>query len=216
MRYAMAIAAILILAGCKVGGISLPGAPNPGATWPGGGPAVVSMAATDWDFRDPTGAHGHPEQATSGVTFAFVGEVDMLTTDVSIAAKDRVHALVRIDAPPTTTFRASEGTCPPTFRIFLEVRFDNLTANGGEDGRWWARLQGQPVTPGTSVTDVSLTDLSQWSNVQGHIASDRPAEFKATITKLGAVGITFGGCAFAHGVIPSGEARVTISEFSVQ
>ncbi len=206
MRIAV-IGAAALLAACHV---SIPGVTQ---NWPGGGPATVSLDPADWDFRNDTGAHGHPEGP--GVSFLWSGEVDYLTTDVSIAATQRAHAVVRLAvASGMPTFVAADGCTPAAMRIMLEVRGDDLRQ---EDGRWWARLDGPPLqAPADYDLDVSIADLTQWSNVQGHVASDRENQFKGAMANLGAVGITFGGCFFGHGASPqNGTVRLTITEFTV-
>jgi hypothetical protein len=207
MRYAIILAALL-LAGC--GGKSLPGSGG----WAGGGPATVSMNPTAWACR-----YASPCQITAagtGFTLMFPAEIDYLTTNVSIAAKDRVIVKVQVEAVSgAPTFSATDGCAPATFGIMLEVRNDDMRS---EDGRWWSRL-GRPALTATMqyVLDIETTDLSQWSNVQGHIATDRPAQFNAAIANLGAVGLTFGACAFGHGVsVNGGSAKMTVTEFTVQ
>src|ERR1043165_214294 len=187
-----AILAALLLAGCHGGGI-----PGGNTGWPGGGPSTVSMNAADWDFRNDTGAHGHPD---AGPSFIWSGEVDYLTTDVSIAATDRAKATVKIEG--AGNFVAADGCTPAAFGIMLEVRNDDLRQ---EDGRWWARLQRPPLGNATYDFDVPITDLTQWSNVQGHVAMDRPDQFNAAMANIGAVGLTFGACSFGHGVTGSGK-----------
>src|SRR5689334_11103835 len=98
-----AILAALLLAGCGNGGSG--GGTSGG--WPGGGPATVSMNAGDWDFRNDTGAHGHPD---AGPSFLWTSEVDYLTTDVSIAATQSAKATVKIETVSgTPTFVAADG-----------------------------------------------------------------------------------------------------------
>ncbi len=206
MRH-VAIIAALLLAGC--GGKSLPGAEG----WAGGGPATVSMNPAAWTCR-----YASPYQITAagtGFTLMFPQEIDYLTTNVTIAAKDRVFVKVQIETVSgAPTFTATDGCTPAAFGIMLEVRGDDMRA---EDGRWWARLARPALSAGNYVMDGPLTDLSQWSNVQGHIATDRPAQFKAAVANLGAVGLTFGACAFGHGAsVTGGSAKMTVTEFSVQ
>ena len=210
---ALAILGLLILAGCA--GVSIPGV---GTWWPGGGPATVRMDAAAWDFRYGVGTPAHPAPAPVGFTFQFPasGEVDYLTTNVSINAKTIAHAVVKVEAVSgTPAFKATDGCTPAAFRIMLEARDDD---GRNVDKRWWARLNGPALSaPGNYVMDVSLTDLTQWSNVQGTIATVRPNNFRDAIANLGAVGITFGACAFGHGVsVTGGTARMTVTEFTVQ
>lgn len=207
----LAALALFALAGCGIAG--LPGT----VFWAGGGPAVVSMNPAAWTFRYGSGISGAPQAAPGGFAFTFPtsGDVDYLTTNVTIAAKGIAHAVAKIDAlSGAPTFAATDGCTPAAFRIMLEVRNDD---GSQEDGRWWARLNGPALsTPGSYVMDVSIADLSQWSNVLGHVATDRPAQFKAAMGNLGAVGFTFGACAFGHGVtVAGGSARMTVTAFAV-
>ncbi len=206
MRYVVVIVALL-LAGCGIK--SLPGSEG----WAGGGPSTVSMAAKDWTCR--YAAPCALTAASVGFSFVLPQETDYLTTNVAISAKTNARAVVKIEAVSgSPSFTATDGCLPAAFGIMLEVRNDDMRA---EDGRWWARLNRVPLAPGNYVMDVSLTDLGQWSNVQGHIATDRPAQFKAAVANLGAVGLTFGACAFGHGVsVTGGSAKMTVTEFTVQ
>jgi hypothetical protein len=190
----------------------------PGVGWSGGGPATVSVAASAWDFRYGTGISGHPTQEAAGFSFLFPtsGDVDYLTTNVSINAGSHVHCVAKVEAVSgSPMFVASDGGSPATFGVILEVRGDDMVS---EDGRWWARVnRGALWAPGNYTFDVPLTDLSRWSNVQGRIASDRPAQFRDAIANLGAVGLTFGAISFGHGVsVSGGTAKMTVTEFSVQ
>jgi len=212
MHRAIAFLGVLALAACHGGG----GGGAPAADgWAGGGPSIVSMDIENWNFRYGAGVPQHAQNVPGG-GFAFEfptsGDIDYLTTNVSIAAKDKAHAVIKIEGT-APTFTASDGCSPAAMHIMLEVRGDDIRQ---EDGRWWARLNGPPLGVGDYTIDVSVTDLSQWSNVQGHVATDRPAQFRGAMANLGAVGITFGACSFGHGVTATGSPRMTVTEFSVQ
>jgi hypothetical protein len=213
MRKASLLFGTLLLAGC---GLQVPGLPAGFTGWAGGGPSTVSMACGDWDFRYGSGMPAHPSCTASGIAFEWTGELDYLTTDVSTAAKDKAHAVIKLEAlSGSPVFKASDGGSPAACRIMLEVRNDDMRH---EDGRWWARLNGPALSaPGNYVMDVSIADLDQWSNVRGQVASTRANQFRAAMGKLGAVGITCGANSFGHGVsVEGGAVRVTITEVSVQ
>ncbi len=190
----------------------------PGMSWPGGGPSVVSMDPLDWNFRYGSGISGHPFPAINGFMFAIpsAGDVDYLTTDVSINAKEKVSFLVEIVTTGTPLFRATDGGSPASFGVMLEARNDDLVS---QDGRWWSRLHREPLGGGVFSFELSLTDLDEWSNVLGRTAASRPEAFRAAIANLGAVGFTFGATAFGHGVRVepgTGTAVFALRQFDVR
>lgn len=211
MRRFLLLAVSVFLASCAT--VSLPGLPCAGCRWAGGGPATVSMLAADWDFRDPRGLTGHPQQGPGGsITFKFDREVDMLTTDVSIAGKDRVRGVFRLEHDGSTSFRCAdggEGQTPPAFGLFIEVANDDLTVAG--DGRWWYEAARVALGgPAEYTIEAPFSNLGGWRNAGGKYARDRPAEFRSALARIGALGITFGCVSFAHGVFPqNGTATMT-------
>jgi hypothetical protein len=78
-------------------------------------------------------------------------------------------------------------------------------------------------TLGSSITGATVTvpfTADQWSDVNGQLGSSTAAltaSFQDALSKIGAVGLTFGGGCFAgHGVyLDSGSATFVVTGFAL-
>lgn len=183
-----------------------------------------TIEAGKWQFRYSTGMPRSPSPAIGGgFEFIFPGmanEVDYLTTPVRMAAKVRARITLSVDTssgePVFWAHNDAGGYCQPGFvRIMLQKYKDDMR---NADGRWWASVAFQIASPAMVMMEIPITDLSKWSNVYGQFASTRPDKFKSTMSNLGNVGVTFGGCNnFGHGVnTTGGVAKMTVTEFIVE
>lgn len=140
-----------------------------------------------------------------------------------------VSALATIDVSVTMTKDSGttyvyDGPAPgnpcdvaPSAHLLLVRHPDAL---GPGDPRWWWRGGSIPLGAGDITLSADLTDLSQWSDVNGLTADSSPAataRFHDVLRWLGTVGLTFGGgCFYGHGAwIDTGSARFTVTDFSV-
>lgn len=114
---------------------------------------------------------------------------------------------------PGANLVATEGTAPAAIHLFLWRRGDNLSCTGGPTGfqgyRYWSRM-GAPLTPGTHELIVPI-DVANWSDC--YAQSDAGA-FAATVGNLLAVGYSFGGQFYGHGV--KGNGNFTLDSYTIQ
>ena len=113
-----------------------------------------------------------------------------------------------------TSWRSrSSRFAPSSVRLFIQRADDNYKADGG---RWWSNPIAYRLANGATVLDVPLAG-DQWSGVFGKFASEQSTAFSSTKASLRAIGFSFGGCFFAHGVyVTGGSARFSTIIFMVQ
>ena len=206
-RIAIILAALLLAACGGSGGTRAPGGTGP-----------VTIDAAKWDFRYGKNTPKHPDSVPGGFAFDFPGtdgEIDYLMTDTDVKPDTVVRVRYRIETTGNPVFVPEGCTDGGIVVMMIQRKNDNLTASE-EDKRFWAGAT--KLEAGDHVIEASLTDLTRWSQVFGKKASDRTDGWNATISNLGAVGLTFGGCGhFGHGVhVEGGTARMTVMEFTVE
>lgn len=148
-----------------------------------------------------------------GMSFPFpAGQIDYLLypwqRDIN---RISVNARVKVTRGEPV-IRATENGAPGQARVIIYRDMDD------DDGRWWSRLQAIDLVAGNAgEIDAKTADLNEWSNVDGKLASNRRAQFRACVWQATHVGLTFGGGGhFGHGVkCAGGKARMIIERYEV-
>jgi hypothetical protein len=195
----------------------------------GGQPGPLSMAASKWTFQFSPGMPVSPSPAAEGWEFVFpnANGVHYLTTSqpTSMPAQSIAASFeIVTTGSPLFEYRTEPfNTCdvPATVRLFFQRRGDNLSGTHKfASYRWWNNPVSYVLAPGSTTLVGDLTDLSQWTNVDGEPASAHAAEFEAAMSNEANVGFTFGGgCFFGHGVYVTpgtGQAIFHATQFVVQ
>jgi len=204
---------------------------TPVMTIPARGPDLP-MTSAYWAFANSPNMPANPSNIAGGgiqLTFPNVdGPNYLLAVPKSIVPTSSISAdvSVQITGNPTFDYRtAPNNTCisPAKAHLFIQRAGDNYSGAGSyEFYRYWNNTeQGAYVLAGGSATiSGDLTNLSDWIDVDGVIAEKNPLAFKAALSDLGYVGITFGGgCFYGHGVFvdpKTGTATFTVSRFSLR
>jgi hypothetical protein len=201
-------------------------------------PAIISMAAGDWNILYSPGMPAHPGPlANGGWYFDFPIYDHTPTTDCNPNSCPSVHyvttatgatiagktlsAKIQIGVTGSPTFQyqlASDNICinAATVRLFFERRNDPMTADA-QYYRWCSNPTAYTLASGFATLAVPVTP-DKWSSVFGKFGNadvNSQQGFVTALQDLGSVGLTFGGgCLFGHGVnINSSKARFTVTEF---
>ncbi len=194
---------------------------DPNAAQQGGGKSGdLSMDASQWSFRFSPGMPARPSASGQGWMFVFpnANGVHYLTTAQKTSMPARtMSASIAIETTgsPVFDYHTEPGnTCdaPATVRLFFQRHGDNMSGDGKYAYyRWWSNPISYVLAAGSVTLTGDLTDLSQWTSVNGERAADHAAEFHAAMADEDNVGFTFGGgCFFGHGVfVTSGTGQAT-------
>ena len=174
-----------------------------------GMPPQPSLTESGWFFDFPRGTHCNTRHNCPGVHYVTtshrkpISKNSMLITTFQIVTQGKVSFNYRLEASNTCS-------SPATVRAFLQRADDDLYA---VNGRFWSNPIATILAPGTFTLAIKLRP-DQWTNVEGQ--HDR-AGFEALLSKIGNIGITFGGgCFFGHGVnVEGGSARFVVSSFII-
>lgn len=152
-----------------------------------------------------TARYGDVSNCTS---FSF-GEPHYCINNIPV----KLGQTIRIKITVAGELRATEGVAPAQIHLFLWRRGDNLTCLGGPTGfqgyRYWSR-QGIVLTPGTHELSVKV-DAAEWTDCYGQ---SNPEAFAATVGNLLAVGYSFGGEFYGHGV--TGRGKFQLNHYIVE
>lgn len=139
--------------------------------------------------------------ATFGV--AWDSELSyMFTASPTRAPKGAYTATVRLVG--SGTLMPGDGIpMTPNARLFVFCYSNSWDVNK-PDARWWSNPVAFPLVASdwTTIT-ASLSDPSQWSDVNGQRGSDIPVQFAAAMQNVSSLGVTFGGEFFGHGAYGS-------------
>lgn len=202
MRCAALLLTLAIsLAACGGGGNNPPPNPYPGRLQP---------TNTGWT----TYGTGTGIIASLGNPFTFVAQPKSLNyvytapTGPASSLTIRLNYSIRGDA----VFGTIDGGVP-SIRLFLWQSNDQ----GGETYRWWC-AQGNALVVGDNQTlTCTVTPGVLWTDVNGQPASSNVVAFANAANNLFAIGFTFGGNFYGHGVwTTSGSANFTVNSFTVQ
>jgi hypothetical protein len=163
-----------------------------------------------WSFDFPRGTECKAKENCPGVRYVTTSyrkpiiKSSTLTVTFEIVTQGKVRFNYKLE--PSNTCSS-----PATVRAFLQCADDHLYA---ANGRFWSNPIATILEPGTFTMAIKLNS-DQWTNVEGQ--NDR-AGFEALLSKIGNVGITFGGgCFFGHGVnVGAGSARFVMTGFVIQ
>lgn len=190
----------------------LPIRPNPN---PSGG--------SGWSFSFPTNAVGKcpaPPTQPPNYNISPCSHVDYVTTPYTlpITAKSITVTFSIIANSPVYDYKtATNNTCVSPAKMRLLLEHHNDAALNNPVYRWWSNpLEYTLGNTNAAVIKVLLTP-DQWSDVNGQLGTTDPADFTATLLRIGAIGMTFGGgCFFSHGVyLDSGSATLTVTDMTL-
>lgn len=212
---ALGIAGIIaILAGCAAGGSGqfAPSGPTQpsiaGSSLNGPSRDAQSKGAAAWSYYNynPNGKTLSRKRAgfsDGTATFNFVPNVFtalLLTSDKSLTGNltgDTLTDTVTVGSTSGTFVTENGGGCgnPPAVRFYFKVKGKFAYTNF-----WWSNPVSYVLASGTAMLTAPLTDPSQWSDWDGQSGGSDPTAFYAAVSKVSAIGLSFGGdCFFENG-----------------
>ncbi len=187
----------------------------------------ISLAPSAWQARYSSGVQLQALSGMAGFSFLFPpppGSANYLTTAYTTPLHEGqvITATMQVvDVSGLPIFEAPEGGTP-TARLYFEQVFTskhcrNCDATYGPDTyRWWSNPAAFTLADGT-VTLVVPIDPALWSDAGGHFGDIEPFGFADALAYPAAIGLTFGGEFFGHGVnVVDGTARFILTNYAVQ
>jgi len=193
-------------------------------------PAGVSLDPRAWDVRYSSGMPSHPSALVgmAGWWLPFpsaTGSLNYLTVPYTtpIAQGKTVSASVQIvvtsgepDFVPLYPCQAGEDAA---VRLYLEQKAPKHAPDAtyaGPTYRWWSNPVRLVLAPGAAIMSA-VVQPDQWSDADGHFATDALSGFADALAHPAAVGFTFGSCFFGHGVdVLNGSARFILTSYTIQ
>ena len=124
----------------------------------------------------------------------------------------------RIDADPGVRIEPITGPgMPSIITLYFQRRGDDWSGTDEyETYRWYATFASQlPITSGEHQIIAPLN--GNWTAIQTSSARNNPTAFSAALNQADEVGFVLGGgTGYGHGVFATGQARITVSAFTIQ
>lgn len=195
-------------------------------------PTVISLAPSAWSAHYSSGVTLKPLVGMAGFFFdmpAPPGHVNYLTTKrttpllesqtISVAGQ-----IVTTSGDPVFIIEPEyDGSqCgTPSVRLYFEQTLPKHVPNATEAPdtfRWWSNPDAVVFEDGSFALSAPVAP-GRWSDAGGRFATDPLAAkgWAAALASPGAVGVTFGGCFFGHGVqVVDGTARFILTSYTIQ
>jgi hypothetical protein len=170
-----------------------------------------------WDFDKA------PSLDAGGVWFPFAQVADdeyavylLANYNVNLTGKT-ITATVAVHVSTDTLFWTRSTACVNDGNdAYVRLEFQTVaqTPNYGPDDYWWS-TDGNSLNLSTlalaspQTLSVSTIDLTKWSNLDGQLASSRPAAFAKALKNVKEVSLSFGSpCRYASGVAVTGGGGI--------
>lgn len=176
------------------------------------------MNSSSWKFRienyNCIGCPISPEQdgfdAWKFTIPSGSGKVGYISCNHTKPLANRIQASFGISGPDVTTFL--DGKEPFNTATSANVGFCISTSDFyGEFSRWWSkrRIRLIDILNYSISFECSLTDLTQWQNVNGKSADLYPTEFQNAKKSPAQIHVTFGaGGDFGHGIYSDNNSTI--------
>jgi hypothetical protein len=132
----------------------------------------------------------------------------------SLAGKTKITIRYRVEAADGVKIVPSSDASLPSLgpTLYFQRSGDNWSTDGW---RWWATFTTPaPIQPGEYEITAALD--GPWTSVETETAANSPSDFAAAKQGAGEVGFTLGGgTGYGHGVYATGQARIVVTDFTI-
>lgn len=193
-------------------------------------PLPTPVLSTTWVFQHSVGMPAGPTPEGEGFVFDFplgAGSVHYLVRGAPGGGSE-ISASFVVEATQDAVFNYklnpnNTGSQPPSAHLYFQRVGDTVTGQGDyEYYRWWAVEPFLELKPGSTTADLSvLLTPDKWISVygkRGDTNETTQAFFKAAVSNMGSMGLTFGGGSFyGHGLnLTAGAAKFYLKNYRIQ